>query len=342
MLKVLIVKTSSMGDIIHTLPALTDAKAQIKDITFDWVVEPAFAEIPSWHNAVNSIIPCALRKWRKAPITCFQESRHFFKTLRQTRYDLVIDAQGLLKSAFIAKLAKGKRVGFSRESVRESAAAYFYDKTYTVPKGLHAVEKIRQLFAKIFDYAIPLSAPDYGLICEDPLSYGENTVIFLHGTTWTTKHWPKIYWQKLAHLAGSNGYQVLLPWGSLQEKERAQSIVNFCLENKSAHLPQILPKLSLRQITSLITKAKGIVAVDTGLGHIAAAKARPTVSLFGPTDPSLTGAYGPSQTHLKSSLSCSPCLGRECAKGQNFAINPPCFTELSPEVVWQTLTEKME
>jgi heptosyltransferase-1 len=247
-----------------------------------------------------------------------------------------------MKSAFVAKLAKGKRVGFSYESAREQFAAYFYDKTYTVPHGLHAVEKIRQLFAKIFNYPVPSSAPDYGLNCEDSLSYGDNTIIFLHGTTWTTKHWPESYWQQLASLVGNNGYQVLLPWGNAQEKARAERIVNFCIENKSAYLPQILPKLTLLQITSLIAKAKGIVAVDTGLGHIAAAKARPTISLFGPTDPSLTGAYGPSQTHLKSSMGCSPCLGRECAKGQNFDINPPCFTELSPEVVWKTLTEKME
>ncbi len=344
MLKVLIVKTSSMGDIIHTLPALTDASLALKNVTFDWVVESGFAEIPAWHPAVKRVISCDLRKWRKSPFACLKEGtgKKFIKALRDESYDCVIDAQGLIKSALITRLARGRRRGPNQESAREGAAALFYHDTYTVPQAQHAVVRMRQLFAQALGYSLPLLPPDYGIRSEFPLSCDESAILFLHGTTWTTKHWPTEYWQQLALLVSKAGFRVMLPWGNETERERAERILAYCKEKACVILPQVLPKLSLREITSYIAKAKGIVAVDTGLGHMAAALAVPTVSLYGPTDPLLTGAYGPAQFHLKSSLSCSPCLGRECKKGQNFARNPPCFESLTPEVVWRTLTEKMD
>jgi heptosyltransferase I len=335
-----------MGDVIHTLPALTDAVHALNHISFDWVVEPGFAEVPTWHPAVEKVIPFAFRKWRKSPWQCIKqkEGQRFVNELRKTHYDLVIDAQGLIKSALITRLAVGKRVGLNRNSAREGLASLAYDRKINVPKGQHAVQRIRQLFAQALEYPESMTPPDYGIEKSRlaPLSYGEKSLIFLHGTTWTTKHWPESYWQELAYLALKAGFEILLPWGNEIEQQRARSIRAFCEQKGSANLPQILPKLSLAEVTSLIAKAKGIVAVDTGLGHMAAAMAIPTVSLYGPTDPGLTGAYGPSQTHLKSSFSCSPCLGRECKLGQNFEINPPCFSSLPPEAVLQTLVKKIE
>lgn len=345
MKRVLIVKTSSMGDVIHTLPALTDAKAAISSIQFDWVVEPSFAEIPKWHIAVNNVIPGSIRRWRKTPWQAIKtgEWQNFINQLRQRHYDLVIDAQGLLKSAVITLFAKGSSVGFDHTSARGGHATFLYNRKIKVPQGLHAVEKVRHLFAYALGYALPTSPPDYGIDRDrlTPMSYGQNTIILLHGTTWTTKHWPENYWQQLGYLAAKAGYQVILPWGSEREKERAHEIRNYCLTKAVTCVPTVLPKLSLGEITSLIANAKGIVAVDTGLGHIAAAMAVPTISLYGPTDPGLTGAYGPHQHHLRVDFPCAPCFGRACQKGQNFAINPPCFESLPPEKVWQHLLNVM-
>lgn len=334
-----------MGDVIHTLPALTDAKSVYPYIKFDWVVEPSFAEIPKWHRAVKEVIPSPLRRWRKSPWQSYKQGEWhaFIRCMRYASYDLIIDAQGLMKSAFISTLAKGKRVGLDRQSAREPLASLFYQQSMFVEKGQHAVERVRQLFAKALSYPIPQTPPDYGIDKNRlvSLSYGDNTVIFLHGTTWPTKHWPEQYWQQLAHMLGKDNVQVLLPWGNEQEKVRAEGIRHFCLEKKINVVPMVLPKLSIAELTALIAKAKGIVAVDTGLGHIAAAMAAPTVSLYGSTDPGLTGAYGPNQQHLQVNASCSPCLSRQCKQGENFAVMPPCFESLPPEKVYQELTKMM-
>jgi len=345
MKKGLIIKMSSMGDIIHTLPALTDAKKALGDIQFDWVVEPGFAEIPKWHTAVNQVICAPFRQWRKTPFETIKSGggREFIHQLRSSSYDIVIDAQGLVKSALVCLMSKGPKCGLDKESARESIASYAYQHKFFVAKNQHAVERVRQLFAKALSYVLPLTSPDYGINRSlfNSHAYGEKSILFLHGTTWITKHWPERYWQKLGALVSQAGYQVLLPWGNEREKARAQEITTFSRQQGLVE-PIILPKLSLGALTALIASAKGVVAVDTGLGHIAAAMAVPTVSLYGPTDPGLTGAYGPNQLHLRSNFPCSPCMGKECKKGNHFEITPPCFEPLSPESVWQTLVKLMQ
>ncbi|MBS0290247.1 MAG: lipopolysaccharide heptosyltransferase I [Proteobacteria bacterium] len=345
MKRVLIIKMSSMGDVIHTLPALTDVSNIYPNIIFDWIVEPGFAEVPRWHKSVNTVIEAPLRRLRKTPWQALQSGEwiKLISAIRHTTYDAIIDAQGLIKSALVAQFAKGPVWGFDRKSVRDPVASLLYRNKVNVEKQQHAVEKVRQLFAKIFQYEVN-TLPDYGIDKNRlvNISYGDNTVIFLHGTTWTTKHWPASYWCQLAAKVSSQGFQVLLPWGNDVENQRAKLIRQYCEQKHCGLLPIVLPKLCLGEITSLIAKAKGIVAVDTGLGHIAAAMAVPTVSLYGSTDPRLTGAYGPLQYHLKVDASCSPCLSRECKKGTQFAINPPCFESLPPEKVWQALSGAMK
>ena len=149
-MKVLLVKTSSLGDVVHTLPALTDAQRAIPGIRFDWVVEEGFAEIPTWHPAVDQVIPVAIRRWRKSPWQTLRsgEWRRFKARLRETRYDLVIDAQGLLKSAWLTRYVKAPVAGLDRDSAREPLAARFYDRCYAVPREQHALERVRQLFAQ--------------------------------------------------------------------------------------------------------------------------------------------------------------------------------------------------
>lgn len=338
-MRVLLIKMSSMGDVIHTLPALTDAGAHIKDITFDWVVEENFAEIPAWHPLVNKVLPIALRRWRKNIFATETRAqwKAFKNILQQTNYDLILDAQGLLKSACVASFAKGKRVGLNFHSAREPLASLFYQNKYPVEKKQHAINRTRRLFSQALGYAFLDSVPDYG-VDRTKLTNGtsnEDYLLFLHGTTWSTKHWPETYWIELAKLAAENNYRIKLPWGNPEEKARAERIAANCVT------AEVLPKLKIQEMVKVLAGAKAIVAVDTGLGHLAAALDVPTVSLYGPTDPVLTGTLGASQKHLVANFPCSPCLSRECIfkDRASYAVQPPCFSTLPPEKVWALLSE---
>ena len=297
-MRVLLIKTSSLGDVIHTLPALTDAALAIPGIQFDWVVEEGFAEIPAWHPAVAQVLPVAIRRWRKHPLQTFRDGewRRFKARLRETRYDLVIDAQGLLKSAWLTRYVQAPVAGLDRDSAREPIACHFYDRTYAVPKDQHALQRVRQLFARALGYALPAGLGDYGLdragMADAPeLPY----LLFLHGTTWPSKHWPESEWRALAERCNELGWVVRLPWGNAEEQARAERI--------AAGLAQVavLPKLNLAGVAKVIAGARACVAVDTGLGHMAAALDVPTISLYGPTLPGKVGAYGKGQIHLCAS-----------------------------------------
>ncbi|MBV8803069.1 MAG: lipopolysaccharide heptosyltransferase I [Gammaproteobacteria bacterium] len=334
-MKILIIKTSSMGDLIHTFPALTDAGRMVPGITFDWVVEEGFAEIPTRHPLVNKVIPVALRRWRKYLFTrkTWQEWNNFRHSLRATSYDLIIDAQGLLKSAFISLNAKGKRIGFNAYSARESLAAFFYKKTFFVEKKQHAILRLRQLFSQSLGYSLPETAPDYGLdrACLKKDVKDENYLVFLHGTTWQTKHWSESAWIELTKIVAAKGLKIKLPWGNKTEEERARRIAAVSPE------ACVLARQDLVGIAKVLAGAKAVVAVDTGLLHLAAGLGIPAVSLYGPTNPMLSGALGASQVHLSASFACAPCLRRECIYGEQKTISPPCFATLTPLQVWAEL-----
>ncbi|HEN8800385.1 lipopolysaccharide heptosyltransferase I [Pseudomonas sp. CM25] len=343
-MRVLIIKTSSLGDVIHTLPALTDAAHAIPGIRFDWVVEEGFAEIPSWHPAVDQVIPVAIRRWRKNLWQTIKsgEWKAFKQRVRERKYDLVIDAQGLVKSAWLTRLVKAPVAGLDRYSAREGWASRFYDRRLSVATGQHAVERVRQLFAMALAYDLPEGLGDYGLDLQRlQLPPAAPYVVFLHGTTWVTKHWPEAYWRELAERMGRRKLEVRLPWGNPAEKARAERIaqgLNNC---------QVLPKLNLVGVARVLAAAKACVAVDTGLGHLAAALDVPTISLFGPTNPGLTGAYGRTQIHQASDWPCAPCLQKKCTYKpsaddlRRFDLNrewPLCFTRLNPEHVASRLS----
>ena len=344
-MRVLLIKTSSLGDVIHTLPALTDASRAIPGIRFDWVVEEGFAEIPTWHPAVDRVIPVAIRRWRKNLWQTFKsgEWRRFKASLRERKYDLVIDAQGLLKSAWLTRYVKAPVAGLDRDSVREPLASRFYSRRLAVGRGQHAVERLRQLFAVALGYDLPPGLGDYALRREQWRQDKPSApfVLFLHGTTWDTKHWPEIYWRELAERLGHAGIGVRLPWGNPAEQARAERIAAG-LKNA-----QVLPKLNLAGVAGVLAQAKACVAVDTGLGHLAAALDVPTISLFGPTNPGLTGAYGKGQLHLASDFACAPCLSKKCTyqptpeDQRRFDLKrewPLCFTRLNPERVASRLS----
>lgn len=327
-MRVLLIKTSSMGDVIHSLPALTDAQEAIPGIRFDWVVEEGFTDIPAWHPAVDRVIPVAIRRWRKNLWRTWRsgEYRAFKQTLKQAQYDLVLDAQGLSKSAWLTRGLSVPVAGLDRASAREPLACLFYDRCYTVNPQLHAVERVRLLFAQALGYPKPDTVGDYGLDrqqiarrCVDVPS--EPYLMLLHGTTWPSKHWPENHWRTLAQHYNAQGLMILLPWGNATEQQRAERI--------AADLPrvQVLPKLSIAQVASYLAGAKACVAVDTGLGHLTAALATPCVSLYGPTRPERVGAYGENQIHL-----CA--TGPYAGKGDK---EQPCFDGLGPEQVIQAL-----
>jgi heptosyltransferase-1 len=319
-LKVLLVKTSSLGDVIHTLPALTDAQRAIPGISFDWVVEEGFAEIPSWHPAVGQVIPVAIRRWRKSLLETLRsgEWQRFTERLAGQRYDLVIDAQGLLKSAWLTRYAKAPVAGLDRDSAREPWAARFYDRRYAVPREQHALERVRQLFARALGYDLPAGLGDYGLDRNRlQLPSDEPYLLFLHGTTWPSKHWPEPYWRELAERMSAQGWAIRLPWGNAEEQARAERITAGLANVR------VLPKLNLAGVAGVIAGARACVAVDTGLGHLAAALDVPTVSLYGPTLPGRVGAYGRDQVHLCAS-------GPDAGKGDR---HKPCFDDLRAERV---------
>ncbi len=299
-MRVLVVKMSSLGDVIHTLPALTDAARAIPGIRFDWVVEEAFAEIPAWHPAVDTVIPIALRRWRKHPLRDFRgpEWTRCRAALRKQHYDAVLDAQGLLKSAFVARLVKAPVYGMDKRSARERLAAASYRYKIAVPRDLHAVERIRLLFARALNYPLPTEPGDYAL--RDNLSPSERdlppSLLFFHGTARAEKLWPEEHWAALAGLAVQGGYTPWLPWGSEQEKARAERIV------AAQEGARVLPRLDLLGLAGMLLEVQGAVAVDTGLAHLSAALDVPTVSLYGPTDTRLIGAYGSNQVHIQSPL----------------------------------------
>jgi heptosyltransferase-1 len=238
-----------------------------------------------------------------------------------------------VKSAIITKFSRGKSFGPHYQSARESLAGFMYRHPLKIAKVTqqHAIDRMRHLFSQALGYQILSPTIDYGIDKTrlPTLTYGEHCILFLHGTTW------------LACLAGDSGYKVLLPWGNENERNRACAIQDFMQAKGLMTYVQVLPKLSLGEMTALIANVKGIVAVDTGLGHVAAAMSTPTVSLYGPTDPLLTGAQGKLQTHLVADYSCAPCLSRTCQKPGRFAIMPPCFESLPPEKVWQALCQNM-
>ncbi len=331
----LIVKMSSLGDVVHTLPALTDAVDYRSDIRFDWVVEEAFKDIPRMHPAVEEVLPVAIRRWRGNWLASSREVRAFLGRLRQTHYDLIIDAQGLIKSALVTRFCEGEKCGLDRRSARESLASLAYDRKIYVERGQHAVERTRALFADAIGYARPRAQARYGLLHPARVENAEKTIMLLHGTTWPSKQWPLACWQQLGALIEHDGYRVALPFGDPEEEERAEEIAG------ALGAARILPRVTLGKLAEMIAAAAGVVTVDSGLGHLAAALDVPLVALYGPTDPTLTGMYGMHQTVLVGGhLPCIPCLKRDCMyrrSNDSSKIYPPCFASMTPAKVWAAL-----
>lgn len=287
--KILLVKTSSLGDVIHQLPVVTDIRAHFPDAHIDWVVEENFAELPALHPGIRRVIPVAVRRWRRALLSpaSWREMAAFRQALQSLRYDLILDSQGLIKSAVISLLASGPRCGYDRTSAREPIASLAYDKTLAIPKNLHAVERNRRLAGRALGYE-PESPVDYGVAtprAELPWLGSQPYVVLLHATSRADKEWPEPDWLELAAHLHAAGLRCVLTWGSQQERVRSERL--------AAQMANavVAPRLNLTQAAALLGNARAVVGVDTGLTHLAAALKVPVVALYCASEPGLTGVY---------------------------------------------------
>ncbi|OQM34058.1 lipopolysaccharide heptosyltransferase I [bacterium endosymbiont of Pedicinus badii] len=275
-MKVLIVKTSSMGDILHTFPAISDAKNRI-DISFDWIVEKEFISLVKMNSYIDNIIPISLRNWKR--VFCnFREmikSFHSIRNLKNTKYDLVIDAQGLLKSAIIAKFAYGRKIiGFDNNIIKEKMASFFYDKKYYTSEK-HIIKKIKDLFSYGIGYKSRKKI-EYNLQIKRK---EKMELFFLYATSRINKKCSEDFWISLIKLANKKKFIVNLPCYEKKDYYFAKR----CLKNNL--LVKILYRKSIQEICQKMASSKGVVSVDTGLGHLASAIDCNNIMLYGPTDP---------------------------------------------------------
>ncbi len=290
MRKILAIKTSSLGDVVHALPAISDMVEHCPEISLHWMVEAPFSAIPALHPAIAQIIPVATRRWRASLLS--SETRHALSGLRHQlaggHYDLSIDFQGLIKSALLGLLAPTHRIGYTWSSAREPLASLTYQEKFEVPWNLHAVERNRQLAGLALGYR-PGPEVRYGLQRPPlPPEWAPRTpyVVLLHATSRPRKEWPEGHWIQLGNTLGKRGFRVVIPGGSAPERLRAQRLAEAIPDALAA------PAMDLAQVAALLAHAHCVIGVDTGLSHLAVALDRPVVAIFTATQPQDTGVYG--------------------------------------------------
>ncbi|MBI2317716.1 MAG: lipopolysaccharide heptosyltransferase I [Betaproteobacteria bacterium] len=285
MLKVLLVKTSSLGDVVHNLPVATDIRARFPDACIDWAVEEAYAPLVRLHPAIRRVIPVAIRRWRQrllGPAT-WAEIAVLRRMFRSERYDAVIDTQGLIKSALLARIARGRHHGFDAASAREALAARFYEVTHHVERDQHAVLRNRALAASALGYRAEAGA---GCGIDAATAAREGFAVLLHSTSRADKLWPEERWVALGRELEAAGRRCVLPWGSEEERRRSARIASLLGD---ALVPGGMP---IDELAALLSRASAVIGVDTGLTHLAAALGVPVAAIYGGTDPALTGVYG--------------------------------------------------
>jgi heptosyltransferase-1 len=285
---ILFIKTSSLGDVIHHMPAIVDARRHLPDARIDWVVEEEFAPLVKLHAAVNDVIPVATRRWRWALFSpsSWSEASRFRWRVRDGRYDMVIDTQGLIRTGLIARNARATRHGYDRNSIKEPLAALFYDIRHAVPRDLHAIERNRRLTGLALGYS-PDAPIDYGLdrmALRTPAA--RPYAVLVHASARAEKRWPEARWIEVAAALAARGLDAVLPWGSDQERSIAERI------SAAAPRARVAARTPLDQVARLIAGASLVVGVDTGILHLAAALGVPLVAIFTASEPGLTGPMG--------------------------------------------------
>jgi heptosyltransferase-1 len=297
--KVLVVKMSSMGDVVHAQPVVSDLLAHAPHARIDWVAEAPFAGIPAMNPGVASVIPIAWRAWRRTlrePATR-AALRGFRERLQATHYDWIVDCQGLLKSAAVARLARGEhRAGPSWSSAREPLASLAYDRPAVVPWSLHVVARNRAIAAQALGYRIDGPAR-FGLrvpaLVADWLPDGPPTAVLIPGASRPEKLWPEAHWVAVGRLLAGRGLRLAWLWGSPEERARVQRLAAACggvmdasgvgadVRNGAPSPTSVIPPfVSVADAASLVAGARLVVGLDTGFTHLAGALGRPTVGIF--------------------------------------------------------------
>ena len=298
---ILFIKTSSLGDVIHHMPALTEARAAHPAARFTWLVEEAFAPLVRLHPAVDAVVPVASRRWRKSWYgpAIWSEIAGSLRALRVVDYETIIDTQGLLRTGILARIARGTRHGYDAGSIREPLAAAFYDVRHTVSRDLHAVERNRILTGLALGYT-PQGKPDFGLNRARFEKSGKPYAVLLHATAQAQKEWPADNWIALGRAIQRQGIEVVVPWGTPAERARAERI--------AASLPgaRVPDRAPLDRVAQLIGGAHSVVGVDTGLLHLAAALGVPLVAIFTGSQPELTKPVGNGPLTVLGALGAPP------------------------------------
>ena len=304
--RILLIKMSSLGDVIHNLPVATDIRRHVPDAIIDWVVEEQYTPLVGMHPAVDRIIPIALRRWRRSLLSAaaWREAGALRRLLRGHEYDAIIETQGLLKSALVAKLARGPIHGFGPGTARDPLASTFYDATIELPPQAHKIFRYRSVAAQALGYAV---APqiDYGIAPRVPAPQiaSDRYCLVFHGTARAAKLWPEANWIELVRRLETAGYACILPWGSATERARSERIA---AANHAAIVP---PRLALDAMSALIAGAECVAGVDTGLMHLAAALARPVVGIFCDSNPVDACPVGPGPTAYRGRIGAPPAVG---------------------------------
>ena len=295
---ILVVRPSSLGDVIHALTLVADVRAHRPELALDWVVEAGFAPLVELHPGVRRTVPVALRRWRHHLLASatWREFASFRQALRREEYVAVLDLQEQVKGALIASMARGVRHGPDRASIREPIATFVHDVHHAIDPNQHLIDRCRQLAAAALGYRIE-GPPDFGLVPPPPLAGAEALrpyVVLVNGTSRVDKLWPEVYWRSLIVKFAASGLAIVLPWGSDAELERSERLAAG-IPNAQVPPP---PRHSLPALAGLLARARLVVGVDTGLVHLAAALGAPTISLFVATDPLLCGVR-PAGTHAR-------------------------------------------
>lgn len=338
MAAILLVKMSSLGDIVHTAHAVAEAKRARPELDFHWAVEADFADIARLHPGVRTVHALAMRQWRQRPLAAatWSEIAALRRAFKDERYQSVIDAQGLVKSLAVARLAGAPIHGFDLASAREPLAALGYHYRHRVARDLHAIERTRLLFAAALHYSAAPAAAGAGLRAPPapPALRGrDDLAVLLHGTTWSSKRWPAAFWADLARRLLRQGYIPVLPWSNAEERTVATAV------SEAAPGAILFPKGPLREIAGLLAASRLVVGVDTGLMHLAAAFGVRTVSLFSSTSPDLTGPFGAGSTAVRAAIACAPCRKRDCPLVPHGA-DPPCHSTIGADRVLAELAAR--
>lgn len=276
--KILIIKSSSMGDVVHALPVAYDIKSHFPGARLDWVVEESFADIPALSPYVDRRITTAFRRWRKNLLKSDTRSevREVMRELSGEHYDVVIDLQGLMRSALVARWCSTRTVGYSKDTIREPLASYLYTETRAVPESLRPVRRYRTMAAEVLGYSIDADKPRYGLRVPPvpPSGVAGPYALLAVNTSRPEKLWPQARWVQVAQALAEDGLQSVFIWGSDEEHRRVQEIAS------AVPGAVVMPRSSIRAIAEAIAGARCLLGVDTGFTHLGAALAVPSVGII--------------------------------------------------------------